>query len=192
MSSNPSPHKRIAAAVREIIEAIGENPEREGISGTPDRVAEMYLDLFSGINQEPGKVLETGFEEGHREMIILRNVSFHSLCEHHLLPFYGAAHIGYIPRGRITGISKLVHALEILAKRPQLQERLTSQLAEVIVETLNPAGVMVVIEAEHLCMIMRGVKKSESKVLTSATRGVFRSRAVTRGEFLSLIKGNQK
>ncbi|MCX5991356.1 MAG: GTP cyclohydrolase I FolE [Chloroflexi bacterium] len=180
---------KIERAVISIIEAIGENPKREGLAGTPQRVAEMYAELFSGIDKDPKQELATGFGEGHREMVIVKDIPFYSLCEHHLLPFYGSAHVGYIPNvnGRVVGASKLARVVEIVAHRPQIQERMTTQIAEAIVEALQPDGVAVVIEAEHLCMIMRGIKKPGSNIVTSANRGVFRRKAATRAEFLSLI-----
>ena len=179
---------KIKRAVHEILVAIGENPSREGIKETPRRIAEMYAEVFSGMKEDPRDVLSVGFEEGHHEMVILKDIPFYSMCEHHLLPFYGMAHIGYIPKGRVVGASKLGRVVEILAKRPQLQERLTTQIADTIVEALQPQGVAVVIEAEHMCMTMRGVKKPGSNIVTSAMRGSFRTRAVTRAEFLSLIR----
>ena len=179
---------KIKRAVHEILIAIGEDPSREGIKETPRRIAEMYAEVFSGMKEYPREVLSVGFEEGHNEMVILKDIPFYSMCEHHLLPFYGMVHIGYIPKGRVVGASKLGRVVEILAKRPQLQERLTTQIADTIVEALQPQGVAVVIEAEHLCMTMRGVKKPGSNIVTSAMRGSFRTRAVTRAEFLSLIK----
>ena len=180
---------KIERAVISIIEAIGENPKREGLAGTPQRVAEMYAELFSGIDKDPKQELATGFGEGHREMVIVKDIPFYSLCEHHLLPFYGSAHVGYIPNvnGRVVGASKLARVVEIVSHRPQIQERMTTQIAEAIVEALQPDGVAVVIEAEHLCMIMRGIKKPGSNIVTSANRGVFRRKAATRAEFLSLI-----
>jgi GTP cyclohydrolase I len=179
---------KIKRAVHDILIAIGEDPSREGIKETPRRIAEMYAEVFSGMKEDPREVLSVGFEEGHNEMVILKDIPFYSMCEHHLLPFYGMAHIGYIPKGRVVGASKLGRVVEILAKRPQLQERLTTQIADTLVEALQPQGVAVVIEAEHLCMTMRGVKKPGSNIVTSAMRGSFRTRAVTRAEFLSLIK----
>jgi len=182
---------KIKAAVASIIEAIGEDPNREGLAGTPGRVADMYAELFMGLDKDPKEELAVGFEIGHREMVILKDIPFYSMCEHHLLPFYGVAHIGYIPNkeGRIVGISKLARVVEIIAKRPQLQERMTTQIADTINETLKPEGVAVVIRAEHLCMIMRGIEKPGSNVVTSAIRGLFRRRADSRAEFLSLIQG---
>jgi GTP cyclohydrolase I len=181
----------IEAAVRSIIKAIGEDIEREGLLGTPERIADMYTELFAGINMDAKSELTVGFEVGHREMVILRDIPFYSMCEHHLLPFYGVAHVGYVPNeeGRVVGVSKLARVVEIFAKRPQLQERMTSQIADTIMESLEPDGVAVVIQAEHLCMTMRGIKKPGSNVITSATRGLFRSKAATRMEFLSLVQG---
>jgi len=182
---------KIKIAVASIIEAIGEDLNREGLIGTPERVAEMYAELFMGLDMEPREELTVGFEEGHREMVILRDIPFYSMCEHHLLPFYGVAHIGYIPNeeGRITGISKLARVVEIIAKRPQLQERMTTEIADAIVDGIKPDGVAVVIQAEHLCMIMRGIKKPGSSVITSAIRGIFKRKAASRAEFFSLIQG---
>jgi len=180
---------RIERAVTDILLAVGEDPNRDGLLATPQRVAEMYQELFAGLGQDPVQVLETQFDEDHHEMVILRDTSFYSLCEHHLLPFFGKVHIGYIPRGRIVGISKLARASDILARRPQVQERLTSQLADALMAALDPSGVAVVIEAEHMCMTMRGVRKPGSQVITSAVRGQFRDAAVTRQEFLALVHG---
>lgn len=183
--------KKIEAAALSIIEAIGEDTQREGIVGTPRRIAEMYAELFSGMDMDPKAELTVGFEEGHREMVILKDIPFYSMCEHHLLPFYGVVHIGYIPNkdGRVIGVSKLAKVVEIFAKRPQLQERMTTQIADAILEALQPDGVGVVIQAEHLCMIMRGIEKPGSNVITSATRGLFRTKAATRAEFLALVQG---
>ena len=181
--------ERVARAVREILEAIGEDATREGLRETPRRIAEMYEELFAGLHQDPREVLTTGFQESHREMVILKNIPFYSLCEHHFLPFHGRAHVGYVPEGRIVGASKIARAVDILARRPQLQERLTGQIADAIMEGLSPDGVAVVIEAEHLCMTMRGVQKPGTTLVTSAIRGGFRRRAVTRAEFLALVRG---
>ena len=181
----------IKAAVVSIIKAIGENPEREGLKDTPSRVAEMYAELFAGLNMDPRQELMVGFEEGHREMVILRDIPFYSMCEHHLLPFYGVVHVGYIPNatGRVVGGSKLARVVEIFAKRPQIQERMTTQIADAIFDGLKPDGVGVIVQAEHLCMIMRGIKKPGSAIVTSALRGTFRHRAETRAEFFSLLQG---
>lgn len=181
--------ERIEAAVREIIASIGEDPSREGLVDTPQRIARMYAELFSGIHEDPREVLTQGFAESHKEMVVLKDVPFYSLCEHHFLPFHGRAHVGYVPEGRVVGVSKLARAVEILARRPQLQERLTSQVADAIMEGLAPDGVAVVIEAEHLCMTMRGVQKPGAVMITSAIRGGFRRRGVTRSEFFSLVRG---
>jgi GTP cyclohydrolase I len=180
--------EKIIRAVREILEAIGEDPEREGVRETPRRVADMYAEVFAGMKIDPGAYLEVGFEERHKEMVILKDIPFTSMCEHHLLPFVGKAHVGYIPRGRIVGLSKLARVVEAYARRPQLQERLTSQIADTIVDALNPTGVGVVIEAQHFCMIARGVKKPGSIMVTSATRGIFRTNPPTRAEFLDFIR----
>src|SRR4030066_2573087 len=161
---------RIKQAMVSIIEAIGEDPLREGVKGTPRRVAEMYAELFSGLDADPKAELVVDFEEGYEEMVILRDIPFYSMCEHHLLPFYGVAHVGYIPGdgGRVVGISKLARVVEIRPRRPQLQERMTQQIADAIFEALQPAGVAVVIQAEHLCMVMRGIKKPGASGITSA------------------------
>ncbi|MDD5094011.1 MAG: GTP cyclohydrolase I FolE [Dehalococcoidia bacterium] len=180
---------KIQAAMLSIIEALGEDPEREGLKGTPKRIAQMYADIFSGMYQDPEEHLKVGFEEGHDEMVIAKDIPFYSMCEHHFLPFHGVAHIGYIPRGRVVGASKLSRVVEVFAQRPQMQERLTSQIADTMVNVLEPMGVAVIMEAEHLCMTMRGIKKPGSKIVTSAMRGIFRQRAATRAEFLTLIGG---
>jgi len=179
---------KIEQAALAMIEAIGEDPHREGLAGTPQRVARMYTELFSGIDIDPAEVLSTGFNEQHKELVILKSIPFYSMCEHHLLPFFGTTHIGYIPDGKVVGISKLARALGIIAARPQLQERLTSQLADAIMTAIKPLGVGVVVEAQHLCMCMRGVRKPGSNVVTSAMRGTFRKDNTTRAEFLSLIR----
>ena len=180
---------KIEQAVVSLIEAVGDDPNREGLTGTPRRVAEMYAEIFNGMGKDPKQELVVGFEEGHREMVVIKDIPFYSMCEHHLLPFYGVAHVGYIPNanGRVVGASKLARVVEIVAHRPQLQERMTKQIAEAIVEAAQPAGVAVVIRAEHLCMTMRGIKKPGSNIVTSANRGLFRSSAATRAEFLSLV-----
>lgn len=181
--------ERIERAVQEIIVGIGENPEREGLLETPRRIAEMYGELFAGIDCDPRDVLAKSFEESHKEMVVLKDVPFYSLCEHHFLPFHGRAHVGYVPDGRVVGVSKLARAIDIVARRPQLQERLTSEIADAIMDGLSPDGVGVVIEAEHLCMTMRGVQKPGAVMITSAMRGGFRRRGVTRSEFLTLVRG---
>ena len=185
--AEPIDTNRIRAAVREIIIGVGEDPDREGLRDTPRRVADMYAEVFAGLREDPADVLRVGFEEGHQEMVIVKDIPFYSMCEHHFLPFHGVAHVGYIPNGRVVGLSKLARAVEILARRPQLQERLSSQLADVIMETMAPQGVAVVISANHLCMQMRGIRKPGSLTVTSAMRGVFQRGSATRAEFMSLI-----
>jgi GTP cyclohydrolase IA len=181
---------KITTAVRMILEAIGEDPQREGLVDTPRRVADMYEEIFAGLTVDPGDYLSVGFEERHKEMVILKDIPFQSVCEHHLLPFVGKAHVGYIPAGRIVGLSKLARVVEGFARRPQLQERLTSQIADTITETLQPTGAGVVIEAQHFCMILRGVKKPGSTMVTSAMRGIFRTNPPTRAEFLEFIRNH--
>ncbi|WML40374.1 GTP cyclohydrolase I FolE [Neobacillus sp. OS1-2] len=180
---------QIEDAVRLILEAIGENPNREGLLDTPKRVAKMYEEVFSGLNEDPKQHFETIFSEDHEELVLVKDIPFYSMCEHHLVPFFGKAHVAYIPRnGRVTGLSKLARAVEAVAKRPQLQERITSTIANSMMEKLEPHGVMVVVEAEHMCMTMRGVKKPGSKTITTAVRGVLADDAIARSEVLSLIK----
>lgn len=183
----------IEQAVRDIITAIGEDIDREGLRETPRRIAEAYEELFSGLNEDPSVLLEVGFDdEDHHEMVVVKDIPFFSVCEHHFLPFHGVAHVGYIPQGRILGISKVARLVEILARRPQVQERLTSQVADFLCEGgLKARGAAVVIEAEHLCMTMRGIKKPGSKVVTSATRGIFREDARTRAEFFAIVEGRR-
>jgi GTP cyclohydrolase I len=174
--------------VRDLLVAIGEDPDREGLRDTPRRIAAMYNELFDGLHKDPVEVLSVGFEEGHDEMVILREIPFYSMCEHHFMPFHGEAHVGYLPDGRIVGLSKIARAVDIFARRPQVQERLTGQIADCIDEVLGAKGVGVVIEAEHLCMTARGVRKPGSKMVTSAMRGKFREDSNTRQEFLDLIR----
>ena len=180
---------KIEEGVRLILEGIGEDPNREGLLKTPARVAKMYEEMFAGMTENPAIHFETTFDEHHEEMVLVRDIPFYSVCEHHLVPFFGLAHIAYIPArdGRICGLSKLARLVDAYAKRPQVQERLTSQVADTLVEELQPEGVLVVLEAEHLCMSMRGVKKPGSKTVTSAVRGIFERRHATRNEALSLI-----
>lgn len=179
----------IQEAVLTILRAIGESPEREGLVDTPRRIADMYEELFTGTRFDPMELLTVGFdEERHKEMVVVKDIPFFAMCEHHLLPFHGVAHVGYIPNGRIVGISKIARLVEALARRPQVQERFTSQVADLLMEGLRARGAAVVVEAEHLCMTMRGVKKPGSRVVTSATRGIFRENPSTRAEFLSLLK----
>jgi GTP cyclohydrolase I len=181
--------KRIEKAVAEILEAIGENPQRKDLQDTPRRVAEMYEEIFSGIARDPKEELEVILDQKHDEIILLKSIPLYSICEHHLVPFMGRVHIAYIPKaGRVTGLSKLARVVDILAKRPQVQERLTTQIAEIIMSKLKPQGCMVVIEAEHLCMSMRGIRKPGALTVTSAVRGVFKENEKTRAETLALIK----
>ncbi|OGX23771.1 MAG: GTP cyclohydrolase I FolE [Omnitrophica WOR_2 bacterium RIFCSPHIGHO2_02_FULL_45_21] len=181
--------KKIEKAVREILEAIGENPKRKDLLDTPKRVAEMYEEIFSGIEKEPAGELEVVLDQKYEEIILLKNIPLYSVCEHHLLPFIGKAHIAYIPgQGRVTGLSKIARVADMLARRLQVQERLTTQIAEIIMAKLRPLGVMVVIEAEHLCMSMRGVQKPGTITVTSAVRGIFKKNVKTRSEALALMK----
>jgi GTP cyclohydrolase I len=187
-----SPHVdvgRIERAMADIIQAVNDTPERDGLRDTPGRVARMYAEVFAGLGEDPVEILSTGFDEGYDEMVVARNIPFFSMCEHHFLPFYGIAHIGYLPQGRIVGISKLARVVDVLARRPQVQERMTAQIADAIVEGVAPMGVGVVVEAEHLCMVMRGVKKPGSRIVTSVNRGSFRTDPKTRAEFLGFARG---
>ncbi len=182
--------KRIEKAVREILLAIGEDVKRRDIRDTPRRVADMYEEILSGTTARPERELEVVFEKDHDEMILLKGIPLYSICEHHLLPFIGKAHVAYLPSGnRVTGLSKLARVVDILSKRLQVQERLTTDIAEIIMKKLNPKGVLVIIEAEHLCMSMRGVKKPGVMTITSAVRGVFRQNEKTRAEAMALIRG---
>lgn len=181
--------KKIEQAVSMILEAIGEDPNREGLLDTPKRMAKMYAEVFSGLNQDPKQYFETVFHENHDEVVLVKDIPFHSMCEHHLVPFFGHAHVAYMPRdGVVAGLSKLARAVETTAKRPQLQERITSTVADAMMEMLNPVGVYVIIEAEHMCMTMRGIKKPGSKTVTSVARGIYEHDDVKRAEILSLIK----
>ena len=186
-------HDRAAAAVRELLIALGEDPEREGLRGTPHRVARAYAELTAGLRQSPGEVLTTTFDLGHDEMVLVRDIELWSMCEHHLVPFTGVAHVGYIPAetGKITGLSKLARLVDIYAKRPQVQERLTTQIADALVAGLDARGVIVVIEAEHLCMTMRGVRKAGARTITSAVRGTMLSDQATRAEAMALINSRR-
>ena len=175
--------------MREIFLAVGEDPERPGLIDTPRRIADMFGEVFGGLFIDPAEYLKVGFDVAHDEMVILRDIPFYSMCEHHFLPFHGEAHVGYVPDGRVVGISKLARVVEGFARRPQIQEVLTGQVANAIMESIQPDGVAVVIEAEHLCMTMRGVKKPGSRMVTSATRGLFRQSSITRAEFLALVHG---
>ncbi|HEX6145468.1 MAG TPA: GTP cyclohydrolase I FolE [Acidimicrobiia bacterium] len=184
---------RIEKAVREIIEALGEDPEREGLLDTPQRVAAFYAEVFDGLHRDPGDVVDAFFgEEHYQEIVMVREIPFYSMCEHHFVPFHGQAHVAYIPRGRVTGLSKLARLVEGFARRPQMQERLTAQVADALTERLQPLGVMVVIEAEHLCMSMRGVKKPGATTVTSAVRGTMESQPATRAEAMSLLFGTTR
>jgi GTP cyclohydrolase IA len=180
---------RIERAVREILEAIGEDPDRDGLVRTPLRIAKMYEEIFAGMREDPSHHLTVTFEAEHDEMVMVRDIPLHSMCEHHLVPFAGRAHVAYIPGadGRITGLSKIARLVDGFAKRPQVQERLTTQIADALVEVLSPSGVLVLIEAEHFCMSMRGVKKPGSLTITNAVRGLFKSNPATRAEAMSLI-----
>jgi len=181
--------KKIAEAVRLLLEAIGENPKREGLRETPERVARMYEEMFGGGEEDPRESLAKQFYEDHHEMVLVKDIPFFSMCEHHLMPFFGKAHVAYIPNGHVVGISKLARVVEAFARRPQVQERMTSQIADMIERELKPQGVAVVCEAVHTCMTMRGVKKPGATVVTSAMRGGFRKRISTRTEVLALIYG---
>lgn len=181
--------KKIEKAVRDILEAIGEDPQRKDLLDTPSRVAQMYEEIFCGINQDPEQEMEVILDQKHHEIILLKGIPLYSVCEHHLLPFIGKANIAYIPKkGRVTGLSKLARVVDILSRRPQVQERLTTQIADIIMAKLKPLGVMVVLEAEHLCMSMRGVRKPGTQTVTSAVRGIFKENQKTRSETLALIK----
>jgi GTP cyclohydrolase I len=185
-ASHPYDQERAEKAIRELLLALGEDPEREGLKETPARVARALKENFEGLWQKPEDVLTTTFDIGHEELVIIRDIEVFSHCEHHLTPFHGVAHIGYIPSGKITGLSKVARLVDLFARRPQVQERLTTQIADALVEILNPMGVIVIIDCEHLCMSMRGVRKSQARTTTSAVRGVLRD-ATTRAEAISLI-----
>jgi GTP cyclohydrolase IA len=183
---------RIENAVREIIEALGEDPKREGLAETPERVARFYADVFGGIHNDPGEVIDAFFgEEHYQEIVMVREIPFYSMCEHHFVPFHGQAHVAYMPQGRVTGLSKLARLVDGFARRPQMQERLTAQVADCLDARLEPLGVLVVIEAEHLCMSMRGVKKPGARTVTSAVRGVMETNPATRAEAMSLLFGTR-
>ena len=182
-------HDRIAAAVREILLAVGEDPDREGLRETPLRIARMYEEMFAGLHKDPASVLKRTFVEKYDEMVLVKDIAFDSMCEHHLLPFFGKAHIAYIPNGKIVGLSKIPRVVEIVARRPQVQERMTEELADLVMNELDAQGVAVVLEASHTCMSIRGVRKPDSICTTSAMRGTFRQNLPTRSEFLSLIRG---
>jgi GTP cyclohydrolase I len=182
-------YEKIEKAVTMILEAIGEDPNREGLLDTPKRVAKMYAEVFEGLHKDPKQYFETTFNENHDEVVLVKDIPFHSMCEHHLVPFYGHAHVAYIPRnGVVAGLSKLARAVETTARRPQLQERITSTVADAIMDMLDPVGVYVVIEAEHMCMTMRGIRKPGAKTITTVARGIYEEDDVKRSEILSLIK----
>lgn len=183
---------RIEKAIREIIEAIGEDPLREGLVETPERVARFYEEVFGGVHIDPGEVIDAFFgEEHYQEIVMVREIPFYSMCEHHFVPFHGQAHVAYMPQGRVTGLSKLARLVEGFARRPQMQERLTAQVADCLNDRLDPLGVLVVIEAEHLCMSMRGVRKPGAVTVTSAVRGIMESNPATRSEAMSLLFGTR-
>jgi GTP cyclohydrolase I len=186
-------HERIQRAVREILLAVGEDPDRDGLLDTPARVARMYAEQFVGLRQEPEDVLTTVFDSENDEIVLVRDIEMYSMCEHHLVPFFGKAHIGYLPneKGKITGLSKLARLVDVYARRPQVQERMTYQIADALMRVLEPRGVLVVLEAEHLCMSMRGVRKPGAKTVTSAVRGTFRENSRTRAEAMSLLFGHR-
>ena len=186
--TSPVDHPRIEAAVKEILAAVGEDPQRDGLLKTPGRVARMYAEVMSGLALDPSRHLEVTFAEDHHEMVIVKDIPFDSLCEHHLLPFTGVAHVAYVPNGRIVGLSKIARVVEEFARRPQVQERLSSQVADLIWERLEPQGVGVVLEGTHTCMTMRGIRKPGSSMITSAVRGTFKSRTETRAEFMSFLE----
>jgi GTP cyclohydrolase IA len=185
--------ERIEAAVREILIAIGDDPDRDGIADTPARVARMYAETCAGLHEDPGRHLKVTFDAGHDEMILVRDIPLYSMCEHHLVPFFGRAHVGYIPNtdGRVTGLSKLARLVDGYSRRPQVQERLTTQVADAIESTLEPRGALVVIEAEHMCMAMRGIRKPGSSTVTSAVRGIFRSDAASRAEAMRFVESRR-
>jgi GTP cyclohydrolase IA len=189
--STPVDHARIERAVREILTAVGEDPDREGLLETPARVARMYAEMFSGLHQDPKQHLQKAFTEKYDEIVLVRDISFTSMCEHHLLPFTGKAHIGYLPDGRVLGLSKLGRIVEVVSHRPQVQERMTEQLADLLEEDLGAKGVAVVVEASHSCMTIRGIRKPGSLCVTSAMKGIFRSNVSSRAEVMSLIYGNR-
>jgi len=181
--------EKIEKAVTMILEAVGENPNREGLLDTPKRVAKMYAEMFEGLHKDPKEYFETVFHENHDEVVLVKDITFHSMCEHHLVPFYGRAHVAYIPRdGVVAGLSKLARAVETTARRPQLQERITSTVADALMDMLNPLGVYVLIEAEHMCMTMRGIRKPGAKTMTAVSRGIYEEDHIKRAEILSLIK----
>jgi len=181
--------KKIEKGMRLILEGIGEDPRREGLRDTPGRVARMHAEIFSGIGQDASRLVQPLDSDKHDEIVLIRDIPFYGMCEHHFLPFIGKAHVAYLPKGSICGLSKLARVVDVVSRRPQLQERLTSEIADILMNTLHPRGVMVVVEAEHLCMTMRGVRKPGAVTTTSVVRGIFRNRAATRSEAMALIRG---
>ena len=185
--------EKVEQAVYQLLEALGENPEREGLLDTPKRVAKMYAEMFSGLNEDPKDQFTAVFSEVHDEVVLVKDIPFYSMCEHHLVPFYGKAHVAYLPSGdKVTGLSKLARAVEVAARRPQLQERLTDQVATALEEALNPRGVFVIVEAEHMCMTMRGIKKPGSKTITTVAKGLYKEDREERKEILSLMRDFQE
>ena len=186
----PVDKERVKAAVREIIVAVGEDPNRDGLRETPRRIADMYEEIFGGLRTDPYTFLDVTFDEAYSEMVVLKDIPFYSMCEHHFAPFHGVAHVAYIPSGRVVGLSKLARVVEAYARRPQVQERLTAQVADTIMEGLQPKGAAVVIQAEHTCLTMRGIKKPGAKMVTSAVRGLFKTYPPTRAEFQAILRGD--
>jgi GTP cyclohydrolase I len=190
-AAQPIDQARICAAVREILAAVGEDPDREGLLETPERVARMYAEMFSGLRADPRLLLQRKFTQKYDEMVLERDIRFESMCEHHLLPFLGKAHIAYLPDGQIVGLSKLARVVEVLARRPQIQERMTEELADLLMKELEPRGVAVILEASHTCMTIRGVRKADSICMTSAMRGAFKDNQSTRAELMALVYGSR-
>jgi GTP cyclohydrolase IA len=188
--TTPVDKERIKRAVREIITAVGEDADRDGLHETPRRIADMYEEVFGGLRTDPYQFLDVTFDEAYSEMVVLKDIPFYSMCEHHFAPFHGVAHVAYIPSGRVVGLSKLARVVEAYARRPQVQERLTAQIADTIMEGLQPQGVGVVIQAEHTCLTMRGIKKPGAKMVTSAVRGLFKDHPPTRAEFQAILRGD--
>ena len=188
--TTPVDKERIQRAVREIIAAVGEDAGREGLQETPRRIADMYEEIFAGLRTDPYQFLGVTFDEAYSEMVVLKDIPFYSMCEHHFAPFHGVAHVAYIPKGRVVGLSKLARVVEAYARRPQVQERLTAQIADTIMAGLDPKGAAVVIQAEHTCLTMRGIKKPGAKMVTSAVRGLFKDHPPTRAEFQAILRGD--
>jgi GTP cyclohydrolase IA len=188
--TTPVDKERIKRAVREIITAVGEDADRDGLHETPCRIADMYEEVFAGLRTDPYQFLDVTFDEAYSEMVVLKDIPFYSMCEHHFAPFHGVAHVAYIPSGRVVGLSKLARVVEAYARRPQVQERLTAQIADTLMEGLQPKGTAVVIQAEHTCLTMRGIKKPGAKMVTSAVRGIFKDHPPTRAEFQAILRGD--